>query len=60
MVICNLTEWLLIVVVETPYEVYWKTDFNTGSSHTKKMWRRENYQHKMKGEFRKNDIQGAL
>ena len=41
---------------ETPYEVYWNTDFNAGSSHTRKMWRRENYQHKMKGEFRKNDI----
>ena len=24
---------------ETPYEVYWNTDFNAGSSHTRKMWR---------------------
>ena len=36
---------------ETPYEVYWNTDFEAGSSQSRKMWRRDNYQHKMKGKF---------
>lgn len=27
---------------ETPYEVFWNTDFVAGSSHTRKIWRREN------------------
>lgn len=40
---------------ETPYEVYWNTDFEAGSSQSRKMWRRDNYQHKMKGKFQKSD-----
>lgn len=34
---------------DTPYEVYWNTDIEIGSSHFKKMWRRNNYQHKKRG-----------
>ncbi|MDO5156975.1 MAG: hypothetical protein Q4D51_13535 [Eubacteriales bacterium] len=39
----------------TPYEVYWNTDFEAGSSQMRKMWRRDNYSHKMKGVRRHNE-----
>lgn len=35
---------------ETPYEVFWNTDFQTGAGE-RKMWRRKNYEHKMKKKF---------
>lgn len=34
---------------ETPYEAYYLSDIESGSAGKKKLWRRENYQHKADG-----------
>ena len=34
---------------ETPYEAYYLSDVEIGSAGEKKLWRRENYQHKTDG-----------
>ena len=38
----------------TAYEAYWLNDIEAGSSHLRKQWRRENYQHKTNGMLRHN------